>query len=103
VRHPRRHTAVVENGLSCCGCHGNDGMVRPRQMGEMRAYIDSHVADFLRNEFDEISVLYPRTFSPDLFAVDSASYRATVERLDGGGPPRGAIEYSELVAFVGQY
>jgi hypothetical protein len=103
VRDPRRPTAAVENGLSCFGCHGNDGMVRPRQMGEMRAYIDTHVADFQQNEFNEISVLYPRTFTPDILSADSNTYRAVLQQLDGGGPPRGAIEYSEFVGLIGQY
>jgi hypothetical protein len=103
VRDIRRPTAVVENGLSCFGCHGNVGMNRPRQTDEMRKYIDSHVADFDRREFQEISVSYPPVFSPDVFGLDSARYRSTADSLDGGGPPRGASEYSEMVALVGEY
>jgi hypothetical protein len=103
VRDQRRPFAVVENGISCFGCHGNGGMIRPRATDETRKYIDTHVADFLRNEFNEISVLYPPMFSPDLFTLDSNRYRGSVDALDGGGPSRSASEYSEFVALVGQY
>jgi hypothetical protein len=42
-------------------------------------------------------------FSPDLFTLDSNRYRGAVDSLDGGGPMRGALEYTEFVALVGQY
>jgi mono/diheme cytochrome c family protein len=103
VRDIRRPNSVVETGLSCFGCHGPGGMIRPRQTNEMNKYINTHVADFLRNEFNEISVLYPPVFSPDVFTLDSNRYRAAVDSLDGGGPLRGALEYTEFVALVGQY
>jgi hypothetical protein len=103
VRDIRRPNAVVQNGISCFGCHANGGMIRPRQTDEMSKYINSHVADFLRNEFNEISVLYPPVFQPDYFNTDSARYRGVVDSLDGGGPPRGALEYTEFVALVGEY
>lgn len=103
VRDVRRPNGVVENGLSCFGCHGNNGMIRPRQTDEMRRYIEGRVADFDRREFLEISVLYPPIFSPDVFTGDSTRYRSVVDTLDGGGPPRGNIEYTELVSLVGEY
>jgi mono/diheme cytochrome c family protein len=102
VRDIRRPNAVVENGLSCFGCHAPGGMIRPRQTNEMNKYLNSHVADFQRNEFNEISILYPAVFSPDFFTLDSNRYRATVDSIDGG-PIRGAFEYTEFVALVGQY
>jgi hypothetical protein len=93
----------VENGISCFGCHGGVGMIRPRSLDEPRKYIETHVADFLRNEFNEISVLYPPAFTPDLFTLDANRYRAAVDTVDGGGPSRSAAEYSEFVALIGQY
>jgi hypothetical protein len=103
VRDIRRPNAVVENGISCFGCHGSGGMIRPRSLDEMRKYGDTHVADFLRQEFNEISVLYPPTFTPDLFGLDSNRYRAVVDGLDGGGPTRASQEYTEWVALIGEY
>ena len=103
VRDVRRPNGVVENGISCFGCHGNGGMVRPRQTDEMRRYIDTRVADFQRREFLEVGVVYPPIFTPDVFNADSSRYRSVADTLDGGGPTRGAIEYSEFVALVGEY
>jgi hypothetical protein len=103
VRDIRRPNAVVENGISCFGCHGNNGMIRPRATDEMRNYINGHIADFSNREFNEITVTYPPLFSPDYFNGDSARYRGAADALDGGGPKRGATEYSEFVALVGQY
>jgi hypothetical protein len=103
VRDIRRPNAVVENGISCFGCHGTGGMIRPRQTDEMRKYGDTHVGDFLRNEFNEIAVLYPSMFTPDFFGLDSNRYRGVVDALDGGGPSRSASEYTEFVALVGEY
>jgi hypothetical protein len=103
VRDIRRPNGIVENGISCFGCHANNGMIRPRTTDEMRKYIDTHVADFLRREFNEISVLYPPVFQPDVFTADSNRYRSILDSLDGGGPPRGVSEFTEFVAFVGQY
>jgi mono/diheme cytochrome c family protein len=102
VKDIRRPNAVVENGISCFGCHGGTGMIRPRDTDEMRAYLQTHVADFTRNEFNEVSVLYPPLFQPDLFTLDANRYRGIVESLDGGGPARTA-EYTEFVALVGGY
>jgi hypothetical protein len=103
VRDIRRPNAVVENGISCFGCHGNGGMIRPRNTDEISKYINGHVGDFQRNEFNELTVLYPPLFQPDYFNSDSARYRGVVDSLDGGGPPRGATEYTEFVALVGEY
>jgi mono/diheme cytochrome c family protein len=103
VRDIRRPGAVVENGISCFGCHGNGGMIRPRRTDEMRSYIGMHVGDFLNREFNEITFLYPPMFQPDYFNADAARYRGTVQSLDGGGPPANASEYSDFVTVVGQY
>jgi len=103
VRDIRRPDAVVVNGMSCFGCHGNGGMIRPRGTNEMDRYINTHVADFQLREFNEISVLYPPLFQPDVFNSDSVRYRSIVDSLDGGGPTRGANEYTEFVALVGEY
>jgi mono/diheme cytochrome c family protein len=102
VKDIRRPNASVENGISCFGCHGGTGMIRPRDTDEMKLYLNTHVADFTRNEFNEVSVLYPPLFQPDLFGLDSNRYRGIIESLDGGGPARTA-EYTEFVALVGDY
>jgi mono/diheme cytochrome c family protein len=103
VRDIRRPNAVVENGISCFGCHGNGGMIRPRRTDEMRTFISGNVSSFQVREFQEITALYPPVFMPDVFVADSARYRGIADSLDGGGPPRSAFEYSELVALAGEY
>jgi hypothetical protein len=103
VRDIRRPNAVVENGISCFGCHGNGGMLRPRQTNEISDYINGHIGDFVLREFDEIAVLYPPLFSPDYFNADSNRYRQAADALDGGGPPRADPEFTRFVTTVGQY
>ncbi|HEX3697122.1 MAG TPA: hypothetical protein VH374_17225 [Polyangia bacterium] len=103
VRDIRRPGAVVENGISCFGCHGNGGMVRPRRTDEMRSFISADVSAFQVREFQEITALYPPVFMPDVFVADSARYRGIVNSLDGGGPPLGATEYTDLVVLDGEY
>jgi hypothetical protein len=48
-------------------------------------------------------VLYPSSFQPDVFSLDSNRYRGVVDSLDGGGPNRMTQEYGEFVGLVGQY
>ncbi len=103
VRDIRRPNSVVENGISCMGCHANSGMIRPRRTDEMRAFINGNVSQFQVREFRELSALYPPVFQPDVFTLDSARYRGIADSLDGGGPPRGALEYCEFVTLVGAY
>jgi hypothetical protein len=103
ARDPRRRDAVVENGLSCFNCHGNVGLIRSRATDEMSKYLDTHVADFLRREFNEIKVLYPKVLAPDVINLDGLRYRASADTTEGGGPPRGASEYTEFVTLIGQY
>jgi hypothetical protein len=69
----------------------------------MRTFINSNVSGFQVREFQEITSLYPPIFTPDVLNIDSGRYRGTADLLDGGGPPRGATEYSEFVALVGEY
>jgi mono/diheme cytochrome c family protein len=103
VRDPRRRNAVVETGISCFGCHGSPGILRPRTTDDVPVYSDTHIADFLGRELDEIAATYPRVLRPDPFVNDARKYRAFSETVEGGGPPAQAEEYSDFVALVGQY
>jgi len=103
VRDIRRPNGVVTNGISCFGCHGPDGMIRPVSTDQMQSYIQTHISDFSNKEFNEISALYPAVLSPDVLKLDSSRYRAAVDTLDGSGPEHGALEYLPFVAFVGDY
>jgi hypothetical protein len=103
VRDPRRRDAVVETGISCFGCHGSLGILRPRETDDVPVYADTHIADFLGRELDEIAATYPRQLRPDPFVNDARKYRAFVDTLEGGGPAAGAPEYSDFVALAGQY
>jgi mono/diheme cytochrome c family protein len=103
ARDPHRRDAVVANGLSCYGCHGSPGLLRPRVMDETATYSDTHIADFQGRELDEIDASYPRELRPDVLTVDSQRYRAISESVPGGGPPGGDGAYSTFIALVGQY
>jgi mono/diheme cytochrome c family protein len=103
VRDPRRRTSVVENGISCFGCHGTAGILRPRDTDEVPRYTDTHIAAFLGRELNEIEASYPRVLRPDPFLGDSKRYRAFADGVEGGGPPAGGGEYGDFVALVGQY
>ncbi len=103
VRDPRRRTGEVENGISCHGCHGLSGMLRPREMDEVGRYTDTHIAGFDGDELDEIEVSYPRVLRPDVLTSDSIRYKAIAQSIPGGGITRTSGEYSEFVALVGQY
>jgi mono/diheme cytochrome c family protein len=103
ARDPHRRDAVVRNGLSCYGCHGSPGLLRPRNLDETARYSDTHIADFLGRELDEIEASYPRELVPDVLTVDSQRYRAISESVAGGGPPGGDGAYSTFIALTGQY
>jgi mono/diheme cytochrome c family protein len=103
VRDPRRRNGVVENGISCYGCHGSGGMIRPRETDEVARYVDTHIAGFEGRELNEIESSYPRVLRPDIFNIDSNRYRAIADTVLGGGPPKGQSEYTAFVAMVGQY
>jgi hypothetical protein len=103
ARDPRRRDAVVENALSCFGCHGTVGLLRPRETDEVGRYTDTHIAQFLGRELLEIESTYPRVLRPDVFTADSNRYRAIADTVTGGGPPKGDAEYTGFVALVGQY
>jgi mono/diheme cytochrome c family protein len=103
ARDPNRRDSVVRNGLSCFGCHGSPGLLRPRQTDETPIYSDTHIAEFEGRELDEIDASYPRTLRPDILAQDGQRYRASAESVPGGGPPRGDSEYATFTALVGQY
>ncbi|HEY0707436.1 MAG TPA: hypothetical protein VGG33_11600 [Polyangia bacterium] len=102
ARDPRRRDGVVENALSCYGCHGAVGLLKPRELDEVPRYADTHIANFEGRELNEIEASYPRELRPDVFAADNARYRAAAETVPGGAPP-GNGEYSAFVAAVGQY
>jgi len=103
ARDPHRRDALVRNGLSCYGCHGSPGLLKPRLFDETPRYSDTHIADFQGRELDEIDVSYPRELRPDVLTVDAQRYRAISESVAGGGPPGGDGAYSTFIALVGQY
>ena len=103
VRDPRRPGGVVENGISCFGCHGGVGMTPSPALTKSAATPTPTWPDFLGREFNEISGPYPPVFTPDLFTADYNRYRLAVDTVDGGGPSRTEAEYSDFVALIGQY
>jgi hypothetical protein len=102
-RDPHRRDSVVQNGLSCIGCHSSPGLLRPRQLDEVASYGDTHIADFLGRELDEIDVSYPRKLMPDILLSDGVRYRANMAALTTGAPPAGDGEYTTFTALLGQY
>jgi hypothetical protein len=103
VRDPRRRDGIVRTGISCFGCHGTTGILRPRETDEVPRYTDTHIAAFLGRELNEIAASYPRVLQPDPFTGDGKRYRANASEVPGGGPPADEGEYAEFVALVGQY
>jgi mono/diheme cytochrome c family protein len=103
ARDPHRRDSVVRNGLSCFGCHSSPGLLRPRLLDETPLYSDTHIADFLGRELDEIDASYPRELRPDVLTTDSQRFRAISESVTGGGPPGGDAAYASFIALVGQY
>ena len=103
VRDPRRTNGVVENGISCFGCHARTGILRPRDTDEVARYVETHIAQFEGRELNEIEASYPRILRPDYFTEDSRRYRQILDILPDGGPTLGDGEYGEFVALVGQY
>ena len=103
VRDPRRRDAVVTTGISCLGCHASPGLLRPRTADDVPVYTDTHIADFLGRELDEIASSYPRTLKPDPFVTDAQRYRSFADSVEGGGPSASTEEYADFVALVGQY
>ncbi|HEY0710706.1 MAG TPA: hypothetical protein VGG33_28135 [Polyangia bacterium] len=102
ARDPRRRNGVVENALSCYGCHGAAGLLKPRELDEVPRYVDTHIAGYDGREHNEIEASYPRALQPDVFAADNARYRAAAGTLPGGAPA-GTGEYTPYIAMVGQY
>jgi mono/diheme cytochrome c family protein len=103
VRDPARRNGVVENGISCYGCHGYAGMLRPRDTGEVGRYTDTHIAGFLGEELNEIEASYPRVLRPDVFSSDANRYRAIAASIPGAGMTKTEGAYSPFVSLVGQY
>ncbi len=104
ARDPRRRGgAVSETGISCLGCHGAAGVLRPGQTDEVPVYAATHAGQFLAAELDEIGATYPRALRPDVFNLDGIRYRASTAALSPEGPPAGEGEYRAFVDLVGQY
>jgi hypothetical protein len=102
VRDPNRRDAIVQNGLSCMGCHAGPGLLRPRQTDEVPLFADTHIAQFLGRELDEIESSYPRLLRPDVFNSDAGRYRANAEGSPGGAPPAEGT-YTAFITALGQY
>jgi mono/diheme cytochrome c family protein len=103
ARDPRRRNGAVDNALSCFGCHGLTGILAPRETDETPRYTDTHIANFLGRELNEVDASYPRALRPDPLLGDSMRYRSVAATVPGGGPPAGDGEYGEFIAMVGQY
>jgi mono/diheme cytochrome c family protein len=103
VRDPNRRNGVVENGISCYGCHGTGGMLRPRDTEEIARYAETHIANFEGRELDEIEVSYPRVLRPDVFTTDANRYKAITQAVPGGAFARNDGQYVEFMTLIGQY
>jgi hypothetical protein len=102
VRDPNRRDTIVQNGLSCIGCHAGPGVLRPRQTDEVPVFTDTHIAQFLGRELDEISSSYPRVLRPDVFNIDGNRYRANAASAPNGAPPADGT-YAAFVTALGHY
>jgi hypothetical protein len=103
VRDPHRRDGIVSNGLSCLGCHGGPGILRPRQTDEVPLFTDGHIAQFLGRELVEIEGTYPRALRSDVFSSDANRYRAIADTTPGGGPPLDDGGYGPFITAVGEY
>ena len=103
ARDPHRRDGIVRSAISCMGCHGGPGVVRPRDTDEVARYADTHIAEFLGRELDEISSTYPRVLQPDLFNLDASRYRAIAESAPGGAPPLTEGGYAAFITALGHY
>jgi mono/diheme cytochrome c family protein len=104
VRDLHRRDGVVQNGLSCFGCHGATGLLKPRQTDEVFNFSDTHISQFLGRELDEISGTYPKVLRNDVFATDATRYRAIAQSAPGGAPPfSDGADYAAYLTAIGQY
>jgi mono/diheme cytochrome c family protein len=103
VRDPNRRNGVVENGISCYGCHGTVGMLRPRDTDEVARYADTHIANFDGDELEEIEVSYPRVLRPDVFSSDGNRYKAIAQSVPGGAFSKTEGPYLPYLGLIGQY
>ena len=102
TRDPHRRDGIVQNGLSCFGCHGGTGVLSPRQMDEVPLFADTHIAQFLGRELEEIESTYPRVLRPDFFLSDAIRYRNTAASSLGGAPPAEGA-YAAFITALGHY
>jgi mono/diheme cytochrome c family protein len=103
VRDPNRRDGLMQNGLSCFACHAGPGLVRPRATDEVALFADTHIAQFLGRELDEITSTYPKVLRPDLFNTDGARYRAITDSSPGMAPPAGDGGYAGYLTALGHY
>jgi hypothetical protein len=102
VKDPRRQGGAVENGISCIGCHGVTGMLKPRIFDEITAYAEVNKRDFSRAELDEIKRLYVPN-GVDILQNDADRYLKAMEAAGGLRPEQGTVEYDGWINLVGQY
>jgi hypothetical protein len=102
VKDPRRQGGAVENGISCVGCHGVTGMLKPRTFDEIVAYSEVNKRDFSRQELDEIKKQYvPNGY--DILQNDADRYLKAMEAAGGLRPEQGTVEYDGWINLIGQY
>jgi mono/diheme cytochrome c family protein len=103
VRDPNRRDGVVQNGLSCFACHAGAGLLRPRATDEVALFADTHIAQFLGRELDEIASSYPKVLRPDVFNSDAARYRSIADSAPAMSPPAGDGGYAGYITALGHY
>jgi hypothetical protein len=103
VTDKRRPDGLVQNGISCLGCHGITGMNRPGNLEEVPRYVQAHQRDFDRDELDELRRIYSPS-APALLQADATRYLTSVRVLAGELLPNpGGIEYDDLINLYGDY
>ena len=102
VKDPRRQGGAVENGISCVGCHGVTGMLKPRTFDEIVSYANLNKRDFSNQELAEIKKQYvPNGF--DILQNDADRYLKAMELAGGQRPELGTVEYDGWINLIGQY
>jgi hypothetical protein len=102
VADPRRRDGAVQNGISCFGCHGITGMLRPRVFDEVPKNTDANQSKYSAAELDRIRRLYVRN-GDTILAADAARYFKSVDALGANRTLGGGIEYDTYIALIGEY
>jgi hypothetical protein len=102
VADQRRRDGAVQNGVSCFGCHGITGMLRPRVFDEVIRNAETNKNKYTAQELDRIRRLYVRN-GDAILATDAARYFKSVDALGTTRTLGGGIEYDTFIALIGEY